>query len=261
MQKLWRGVWAGAGLLLLTHCAHQGDSVDQEARRLSGEIAELMVAHHANEAAVPLVQRGLAEDPNNPRMHTLMGILLRDSGLFQEARRELDKAYRLEPRDLDTVVATAVLLDSMGLGDQAEVWHRRAIAMAPSRADLYNNLGFSHYLRKQYHEAVAVYRQALERDPGAHRVYNNLGFALARLQRYEDARAAFERGGGKAPALANLGVAYELVGDWDSARDMYVEALRSDRNLKVARTNLDILNKRLKAEKASQAREAQGEGS
>lgn len=259
MQKLWRCGWVGAGLLFLAHCAHNPDSVDEEARRLSGEIAELMVAHHANESAIPLVQRGLAEDPNNPRMHTLMGILLRDSGLFTEARRELDKAYALEPRDVDTVVAMGVLLDTMGLNDQAEVWHRRAIGMAPGSSTLYNNLGFSHYLRKQYNEAVVVYRQALERDPGAHRVYNNLGFALARLGRYEDARVAFEHGGGKAPAMANMGVAYELVGDLDQARQMYVEALRADRHLKVARTNLESLDKRLKAGPAAPESPSQGE--
>ena len=260
MQKLWRSVWAGAGLLFLAHCAHRGDSVDEQSRALSGEIAELMVAHHATEAAVPLVQRGLAEDPNNPRMHTLMGILLRDSGLLTEARRELDKSYAMEPRDMDTVVAMGVLLDMMGNGELADVWHHRAIEMAPQRSDLYNNLGFSHYLRKEYDEAVVAYRLALERDPGAHRVYNNLGFALARLGRYDDAMMAFQHGGGRGSALANLGVAYELAGDPATARDMYSQALRADRNLKMARINLDILNKRLPGGRAPET-PAQGEGS
>ena len=250
MQRLWRGVWAGAGLLLLTHCAHRGDAVDEQARKMSGEIAEIMVAHHAIDAAVPLVQRGLADDPNNPRMHTLMGILLRDRGLFAEARRELTLAYQLEPRDLDTVVAMGMLLDLMGDGVAAEVWHKRAIGMDDQHAELYNNLGFSHYLRHEYSEAVVAYKQALERDPSAHRVYNNLGFALARLGQYEDALANFERASGRGGALANMGVAYELQGKLDTAKDMYQQALRADRTLKMARTNLESLNKRLKGDPA-----------
>lgn len=214
---------------------------DENNHAMAVDLAQLLVSHHAYETAVPILQRGIAENPRDAVMRRLLGTVLRDRGLFDEAQRELQIAGTLAPEDPETYAALGVLNDMRGRPLVAETFHRRALAMAPGRADFYNNLGFSLYLQHRDAEAAVAYNEALHRDPTLRRAYNNLGFAQARLGRHEDALHSFEQAGSKAAALASLGLAYELAGDKASARGLYEEALVLDRKLVVAQRNLHNL--------------------
>ena len=220
-------------------CAHHRAEVPVAS--LNQELAEVLVAHHAYEAAIPLLQDAVAREPHNARVRTMLGIVLRDHRVFAEARKELGTAWRLDPTDADTAAAWGVLLDTEGEGEMADIWHRRSIALGGERADHFNNLGFSQFLRGQLTDAIATYHHALSRDPGMRRVYNNLGFAQARLGRFDDAWQSFQQAAPRARALSNLALAYERAGSLREARAFYEEALGIDAKLKVARRNLERL--------------------
>ena len=228
------------GALCLNACAH--NSVDKSS--LAGEMAEVLVAHHAYESAIPLLQRGIAADPNSGRLHLLLGIVLRDRGLFDQSRQELDAAARLAPDDHEVSTAYGVLLDMQGDHEAADGWHRKALGLSHGHGSVYNNLGFSLYLRHRYTDAISAYLKALERDPGARRVFNNLGFAYARLGRYDDAMRSFRQGGSAAKAYSNMALAYEMGGNYDSAESLYEKALEIDSRSKVAKSNLAKLQAR-----------------
>ncbi len=228
------------GLVCLCACAH----TRPDKSSLAGEMAEVLVAHHAYEAAIPLLQRGINADPNSGRLHLLLGIVLRDRGLFAQARQELDAAARLAPEDHEVSTAYGVLLDMQGDHEEADAWHRKALGLSRGHGSVYNNLGFSLYLRHRYTDAISAYLKALERDPGARRVFNNLGFAYARLGRYEDAMRSFRQGGSPAKAFSNMALAYEMSGDYDSAVSLYEKALELDKRSKVAKGNLAKLQAR-----------------
>jgi Flp pilus assembly protein TadD len=228
------------GVLCLVACAH----TKPDKSSLAGEMAEVLVAHHAYEAAIPLLQRGITQDPNSGRLHLLLGIVLRDRGLFAQARAELDVAARLAPDDHETSTAYGVLLDMQGDHEEADAWHRKALGLSHGHGSVYNNLGFSLYLRHRYTDAISAYLKALERDPGARRVFNNLGFAYARLGRYEDAMRSFRQGGSPAKAFSNMALAYELGGNYDIAESFYEKALEVDKSSKVAKQNLAKLQAR-----------------
>lgn len=235
------GLYVSTALACSTACATSKPNADA---RLASDIAEVLVAHHAHEQATPMLQRALAADPDNPRIHSMLGLVLRDRGLFPQAEEELLLAHRMAPNDSDTIAGLGVLYDQWDKHAEAEVWHRAAIALIPNSPDVYNNLGFSLYLDGRIDEAVVAYNEALRRDPGARRVYNNLGFAKARQKDYVGALKAFENGGGKAAAIVNLGLAYELAGDAASAKGFYEQALQLDHGLTVAKRNLAELAKR-----------------
>jgi Flp pilus assembly protein TadD len=254
----WRQ-WLCPGVLgalsCLSGCATTTSSSAQRQSQLSNEIAEVLVAHHANEQATPLLQRAVAEDPTNARVHTMLGIVLRDRGLFEQAEAELLLANKLQADDTDTLSALGVTYDKWGKGDLAESWHRRALALRPQSPDLLNNLGFSLFLRQHTEQSIEAYKEALRHDPSARRVYNNLGFAHARQRDFAQAYKDFENAGGKAAAMANLALAYELSGDLESAKTFYNEALKLDKGLTMARHNVAALAARQVAEGAAQEKQ------
>ena len=227
------------GLLLQQGCATANRAKSQSA--LSHDLAEVLVAHHAYEQATPLLQRAVAENPADPRVHTMLGIVLRDRGMFAQAEAELREAYRLTPDSVDVMSAMGVLYDSWGQGDAADGWHRRAIRAAPQAPDYYNNLGFSLTLRRRWADSAACFEAALRRDPTYRRAANNLGFARTRLGDYSGAMRSFENAGGRAAAFCNLGLAYELDGDLRAAKSFYQQALQLDKQLTSAQRNLATL--------------------
>lgn len=240
--------WMGFALLLGgTACGHSQaqtklDRSEAVGRQLAADIAEVMATNRIYETAVPLLQQGIAEDPNNPRLHRLLGIVLRDRSVYDQAMVELELAEHLEPRDSETAAALGVLYDLLHRPTIAEAWHRHALDLNPNRAEYYNNLGFSMYLQHRDYEAMVAFRESLRRNPNQARVYNNLGFTLARLDRKQAALEAFTQAGTRASALANLGLAYEMLGQLETARDYYTQALALDRRLDVARRNLRNLD-------------------
>ena len=226
------------------HLARHGASEphgERLGRELTVQIAEIMASNHVYETAVPLLREGIAEDPNNARLHRLLGTVLRDKGIYDQALVELQLSWALELRDPDTAAALGVLYDATARPAAAEIWHRQALAMAGRRGEFYNNLGFSLYLQGRDAEAMVTFKEALRYNPNQARAFNNLGFTYFRLGDPGMAMRSFQQAGSRATALANMGVAYELAGDNELAVRHYRDALRVDRHLDVARRNLASL--------------------
>lgn len=212
-------------------------------RQLAADIAEVMANNRVYETAVPLLQQGIAEDPNNPRLHRVLGAVLRDRGIYDQALQELNLAFEMAPDDADVAAGMGVLYDLMQRPVMAEAWHRYALDIDADRAEFYNNLGFSMYLQQRYYEAIGAYYESLRRNPNQQRVYNNLGFAQGRLGHHDVALRAFQQGGSRASAMANLGVSYEMLDNLSEARRCYTQALKLDHRLETARRNLHNLDK------------------
>lgn len=212
-------------------------------RELTLQIAEIMANNKVYDTATPLLQEGIAEDPNNPRLHRLLGTMLRDRGVYQEALSELQLSWSLAPFVADTAAALGVLYDAMGRSDAAEMWHRHALDLAPKRGDLFNNLGFSLYLQGRDAEAMVALREALRFNPNQARAFNNLGFVYYRLGEHELAMQSFGQASTRAGTMTNMGLACEMAGDTLAARRAYQQALELDRRQDVARKNLAQLDR------------------
>jgi Flp pilus assembly protein TadD len=237
---LWASLLAGCASMQQNAHEQQGERLGRE---LSAQIAEIMAVNHVYETATPLLQEGINEDPNNPHLHRLLGVVLRDRGVFEQAREELELSWQLAPYVPDTAAALGVLFDSTQRPAAAEIWHRRAIDLAPRKGELYNNLGFSLYLQGRDAEAMVTLREGLRHNPNQARAFNNLGFTYFRLHERELAMKSFRQAGTRANAMANFGVALEMSGEMEEARQAYVEALRLDQRLEVARKNLAQLER------------------
>ncbi|MEM1019502.1 MAG: tetratricopeptide repeat protein [Sphingomonadales bacterium] len=94
----------------------------------------------------------------------------------------------------------------------------------------YVNRGIIFMRMERYKDAIADYEQALDIDPALAEAKINMGAALIGLRRYASAIAYLEEGLTETPisphvAYYNLGIAHELIGDFQSARAHYSSAL------------------------------------
>ncbi len=159
----------------------------------------------------------------------LLGRAATPLGQHESAAANYRESLRLEPDDADTLNELAAALTALERLDEAvscyeaslkrapgtfahyqlgnihmgrqrleeAVFHyRRALALAPRRAEIYNNLGCALRHLGQYDQAEVAFREALQIAPDhplAHEGYTNLGTVLLILNRLEDARAAFQQ--------------------------------------------------------------------
>lgn len=204
------------GLTLASGCAgpaKQQAAIQMQSDALRRELAELYVQKGARQAAVPLLQKLIAEQPTDVRARVLYGTLLRDLDLYPQAEAELRRALVLDPRRADAHAGLAILLDLTGRHADALAHHRSAAQLAPGSADYRNNLGFSLLAAGDAAGAIAPLEAALSLDPALPHAYANLGFAYGRTGRFDLAERTFRAGLGEAAALFNLSLLQAERGD------------------------------------------------
>src|SRR2546425_11013489 len=137
---------------------------------------------------------------------------------------------RFDPRSgqtvlgLDTIDLTKAAQATLATGlvrplqppaDQAEVWFERASEWDADPA--------------QWEDAIGAYRRVIAIDPTYAAAWNNLGLLLHRMGRYDEARASYDRALGEvedcAEAAYNLGSLNEDTGDVEEAIRCYRRAL------------------------------------
>jgi len=123
-------------------------------------------------------------------------------------------------------------------------------------------LACAHLALEQHEEALDCGRRALEQKPDYPDAFIYLGFACLGLERYEEAiwwfesylenQANFDAAREAAPiilihpdsrdlACGNLGILFELTGDWPTARTYYLRALQINPGFRQAATALGRL--------------------
>lgn len=134
------------------------------------------------------------------------------------------KSFLLDPSLLDTLQA-AMNATTREDWDAAAQLYREAIAIAPDRAALHNNLGVVERRRGNLTQAIAAYRQALEINPGFTEVYPNLAVALLTTEKWQEAldtlRVATASGVLEPSLPLYRAIAHEKLGQWTLAAEAY----------------------------------------
>lgn len=165
---------------------------------------------------------------------------LRALGFGREAADALEAFFRAHPRASANVPAwLGILRDELGQWQQGEAAHRAAIAMAPDRDDLFNNLGYNLLRQGRYEEARQALERALALNPESKAARNNLGLALAATG--SGALEVFRRSSDPATAHNNLACALIEQGRYEEARKELESALAYNRNHPAALANLRLL--------------------
>ena len=195
--------------------------------------------------ATQSIKRMVKLHPERPEPHYLMARAFVGMEQLEAARKLLQRAIGRDESYAPAHAQLGVLLNMLGRHKEADVEHRRAIALAPGNAAYRNNLGFSLYMQSRLREAVKSYLAALERDAAQKRTHNNLGFAYAKLGDMDQALAHFKLAGPPAQAINNLGFVAEERGQLERAYALYAEAVEQDGELIQARRNLERVSLKL----------------
>jgi tetratricopeptide (TPR) repeat protein len=183
-----------------------------------------------HEAALELVTRALAADPDDADVHWQRGTTLLALGGLDEALDEFREAIRLRPESVAYRNDLGVVLAQRGRREEAAGYYLEAIQLQPDFADSHVNLGNILRLGGRLDEAVAAYREAIRLRPAYPEAYNNLGVALRGQGKTPEAVTAFHEALGLRPAYPeahhNLGLALASQGRHDAAVDCFQQAIR-----------------------------------
>jgi Flp pilus assembly protein TadD len=204
-------------------------------------LIKTLIDSKAYTSSVPLLRQALSDTPQDPRLHFLMGSVLRARGLYAKAIVSFEQAIKLAPNFGQAFSGLAITFNMQDEHGAALLLHQKAVVLSPKDARLHNNLGFGFSLLSRHGDAVKSYEAALALDPNMRSTYVNLGFSLGLMGKQEAARTAFSQVLKSAEVLNNLALVKELSGDQQGAIGLYKEALIVEPGLAMARENLDAV--------------------
>jgi tetratricopeptide (TPR) repeat protein len=165
----------------------------------------------------------------------------------------LRQAAEIEPHSALYRNAVGAVLLNLGRFPEAQADFEKAIALDPTYADAFHNLGSAFAEQGKWEEAIGAYKKALAQTLYAspETTYNNLGYAYWALDRRKEAEEAFRAALQLEPKLVPshfwLGVLLQREGRGDEAK----AHLRAARDLEPA----SLLGRR-----AAEVLKALGEG-
>lgn len=255
---------AAAGLALAYALRYLGDRSDATWLQRADASAQLALAHDDqlalayaaqamvrefqgdNEAALRLEERALALDPLNVfALSGRVGILIRMQR-FDEARRHIDSALALYPRERLLIDQAGTLRYRQGDYQGAEQQFRRSIEVEPDAVMAYANLNAALLRQGRMDEALQVLQQGLQIRPNG-QLYSNLGTALFHRGDYLGAAQALEHAVSSSKGSNNAYLRWANLADtlrWipgreQASRDAYHEAAELLRPL-LARSPDDV---------------------
>jgi protein O-mannosyl-transferase len=188
-------------------------------------LAEMESKRGNFERAMDLYRDGLKYHPENGDLHGRFGSLLLQTGLVDEAIKELETAVKFKA-DSAIYGNLGLAMLTKGDADKATQYFNRAIKIDPANAEAHYNLGNTFLAQDLPAKAVGEYEMAIKARPNYAKAYGNLGVAFAQMGQADWAidgfRRAIELDPNNIEAHFNLAMALPGKGPTDEA----VEHLR-----------------------------------
>ena len=166
-------------------------------------------------------------------VHYLMGEVLRQEGNFPQAKEYLLKAYEGRKDNPNVLVSLGLITQSLGETDDAEVYFKSAIAIAPTLSTPYVELGDIYLMKNNIDKAEDNYREAIRRGPETADTQKRASFGMAQVKMMKgetnEAKRLFQEVvrivPGYYPPYIFLGRIYLKENDPESARSYLEKAL------------------------------------
>jgi tetratricopeptide (TPR) repeat protein len=98
--------------------------------------------------------------------------LLREQ--IQKALDYFEKATDIDPKNSELAVKAADSLVRIGALEESERFYKKALAINPNMAHVYNRLGIAYRQQKKFAQALELYTKALEYSPDDENLYYNI---------------------------------------------------------------------------------------
>jgi tetratricopeptide (TPR) repeat protein len=225
----------GPGLKVLDYFQGGGKTTEMMLVRLAErelQRKETMIAKAISEGVVK-------KNPQNVKAKTIKGYAALKEGNVREAEKFFkDISYKGGQGEVLGKEGLVAVYAKTGESKKALALAKEVEKRAPERAYIHVIKGDMLYAQGKHEEAEAAYQEAIKKKEAAPYQqavrYNQLGRLHANLGKYESARDLYEQAVGIDPyyieATTNKGVTYEKEGRWDKALESYRQALSRDKN-------------------------------
>lgn len=187
--------------------------------RIAGRLAEAQV----------ICSQVLSQQPNHPDALHLLGVINAQAHNLDAAIELMGRAIAINPNAAHCHSDMGNALRGKGILDQALAAFQRAITLAPNFAQAHINMGITLKDMGRYEEAVAAFRRCVQLQPNLAEAYSELGQTLREMGRFEEAVAACRQAVRLKPDYVdprnNLGNTYRDMGQIDLAIDSYRQAI------------------------------------
>ena len=151
----------------------------------------LTEANHPNEA-IPLFQRALAMEPENPLLWLNLGIAQQRTGDYEEAIESFQRALGIDPQLTDAWLSMGLIFNEMEELDLCASCYNSALVSGDNDPRVHNNIGVLNFTLGQYDEARKCFEEAVSLMPHYYDALYNLRDTCRELGDYR-AAAEFER--------------------------------------------------------------------
>jgi tetratricopeptide (TPR) repeat protein len=141
--------------LIETAASHVANGQWQDASRIYASLAELI--------------------PQEPDVHHLHGLVLKEQHKWQSALQQIDRAISIQPDQTDFRRSRGDVLEDMGAMEAARKTYQQVLAIDPGDHHAMINLGNILYRQNQPEQALEWYQRTLALDPENTCAMNNIG--------------------------------------------------------------------------------------
>jgi len=194
----------------------------------------------AKEAA----QKALALDDNLAEAHASLGQVYSNEEDYKNAEKEFQRAIELNPGYATAHQWYAMTLDYMGRPDEALKEIEIAYELDPLSIVIHINLAGKITEYWDWSRAEEIYKRAIEIDPNRANTFTYYGFLLLRQGRFDEARQMVERAIELAPnalfVLRSYGINYYYQRQYDEAIEQLQKVIKLDSTDFIVRMHLGL---------------------
>lgn len=210
------------------------------------------------EVAIEHCRLACERAPDSDEAHIALAKALRDDNRPAEGAKVLADYTVKHDGSVSVWAWLGLMHDAAGEWKAGEAAHRKALAMAPARDDLHNNLGYCLLRQNRKKEAIEEFREALKINPKSVVASNNLAAALGSASKKE-AVERLQSVTDPASAHSNMAAVLIEAGQYDEARKEIDLALSYNRQHSAALSNLALVSQ-LDGQPAEVKRQVSSEG-
>jgi tetratricopeptide (TPR) repeat protein len=191
-NKLWSQIAAKAKSW---NESHKNDRVTQIA--IAGQLAGSNDSE-AKKVAEDMLQKALADNPENVEAMSVLGVLMHTDGRFAEAQSLYQRILKVQPDNLVILNNAAwILCEEQGKYQQALELSQQGLKIAPDYVDLIDTRGVAYYRLGEFDKAVQDFKKCIElypaRVPAAAASRFHLGRAMVKLGQKEETLAILKK--------------------------------------------------------------------
>ncbi len=207
-------------------------------------VARLLAASRQREEAMGLMDRLVAEHPDDIDAAFAKSYLALQFGQYQVADIALEPVLRERARDKQVILQKTLILRRLQKNDEAAQFLADAVKAQPNDAELRSTYAGLLVDAERYEEALAQYQRLAEQNPNSDEVVFAAGLISMQLQQLDAAEAQFmalyNRGSANPDVPYNLARIAEIREDIDAALRWYSQ-VSSGQNYPEAQLRIAVL--------------------